>query len=299
MILSKLFRKKKKPHYLHLKDKWSKRHEETVQKIITNHAESLNWLSNTKQIALGSLGGLLLLSAPPTPLKLPATELALAAPQRDYIEIDNKTSLITALFEKLPKEVKPLTSEEERQVTQILSEKFGLVVTAELKGKRLERNYGLIGAEQHLMRFTGDSMSSHFDTQEEANLYYSSGMAPGRGAWGYFVPPYSQMTEKDKMREKYYIAVQTFLSKDFNKRFAEYRDFYKFRKMLLVNPYTGRAVVAVIGDAGPAVWTGKHLGGSPEVMYRLERQDGAKKGPVLFFFIDDPKDKVKLGPVDI
>ena len=42
-------------------------------------------------------------------------------------------------------------------------------------------------------------------------------------------------------------------------------------------------MVVVIGDAGPAKWTEKHLGGSPEVMRHLERVDGSAKGPVLYF----------------
>lgn len=113
-------------------------------------------------------------------------------------------------------------------------------------------------------------------------------MAPGLGAWGYI---------DDKLKEKYYIAVQTFLSKDFNSRLAEYRDFYKYRKMLVVNPNNGRTIIADIADAGPGEFTGKHLGGSPEVMYYLERFDGGQKGSVLYFFIDDPDDKIPLGPV--
>jgi len=35
------------------------------------------------------------------------------------------------------------------------------------------------------------------------------------------------------------------------------------------------------------------------VMKHLERVDGRQKGPVLFLFIDDPKDSVPLGPIDI
>jgi hypothetical protein len=58
-------------------------------------------------------------------------------------------------------------------------------------------------------------------------------------------------------------------------------------------------MVVVVGDAGPAEWTGKHLGGSPEVMKYLERVDGAQKGPVLYFFIDDPGDKIPLGPIEV
>ena len=123
-------------------------------------------------------------------------------------------------------------------------------------------------------------------------------MAPGRGAWRYFADSAQTMTQKEIDREKYYIAVQTFLIPDYAQRTWEYVDFFKFRKMLVVNPQNGHAVVVVVGDVGPAVWTGKQLGGSPEVMQHLDRVDGAQKGGVLYFFIDDPEDKIPLGPVE-
>lgn len=217
-------------------------------------------------------------------------------------KIDSKVFLISDLSNILPPEIRPLTSDEETKIGDVLSKSFGMKVNAVLNGLRLNRSYGYIGAEQHLRRYPGDSMSSHFDPpaggQEEEEKYYSSGMAPGLGAWGYFATSSSQMTPEDSSREKYYIAVQTFLSPDFNSKVAEYRDFFKFRKMLVVNPQNGKAVVAVIGDAGPAEWTGKHLGGSPEVMKHLERVDGTQKGPVLYYFLDDPNDLVPLGPIE-
>ena len=128
-------------------------------------------------------------------------------------------------------------------------------------------------------------------------MFGPAGIAPGLGAWGYFTPSKQAFTKEDEMRERYYLAVQTFLSPGFSERVREYRDFYKFRKMLVVNPKTGQAVVAVIGDAGPAQWTGKHLGGSPEVMHELGLAKGSRKGPVLYFFVDDPENKIPLGPV--
>ena len=69
--------------------------------------------------------------------------------------------------------------------------------------------------------------------------------------------------------------------------------------MLVVNPLTGQAVVSDIADAGPAVWTGKHLGGSPEVMHFLGFADGPRKGAVLYFFINDLDDKIPLGPINL
>ncbi len=59
----------------------------------------------------------------------------------------------------------------------------------------------------------------------------------------------------------------------------------------------GNAVVADIADAGPAAFTGKQFGGSPEVMNYLGGPR-YKKGPVVIFFVDDPNNKVPLGPVE-
>lgn len=227
---------------------------------------------------------------------LPALPIANA--ESTAQKVDKKVFLISDLAKILPHEVRPLTELEEKKVSDILPRTFGFKVAPELKGKRLNRSYGLIGAEQHLALYPGDTLSTHFGSEGEKKLYWQSGMAPGLGAWGYFASSKEELTDLDKNREKYYIAVQTFLSKDFNTRFAEYRDFFKYRKMLVVNPNNGRAIVADIADAGPAEWTGKHLGGSPEVMHYLERVDGSLRGSVLYFFISDLDDKIPLGPIN-
>jgi hypothetical protein len=229
----------------------------------------------------------------------PPVEMATAVASQTAQTIDSKAFLLADLASSVPQEVRPLTDEEETQIGELLTKKYGIKTTAKLDDKKLNRSYGLIGAEQHLARYPGDNMGSHFDgNSDDASKYFSSGMAPGLGAWGYFATSRANMTEEDNMREKYYLAVQTFLVPDYHERVGEYRDFFKFRKMLVVNPHNGRAVVAVIGDAGPAEWTGKHLGGSPEVMKHLERVDGRARGPVLYFFIDDPNDEVPLGPIE-
>ena len=105
------------------------------------------------------------------------------------------------------------------------------------------------------------------------------------------------MTKEDYLREKYYVAVQTLYLPDWHKRWNYLKDWYKYRKVIVVNPENGAGVVAVVGDSGPASWTGKHFGGSPEVMNVL----GGPKyraGRVLLFFVDDAENKVPLGPVD-
>lgn len=295
-----------KPHYEHLKNKWLDQQKELQKSLQEKHRDAFDWIRNTaKHFVVGSLGSLVMLGQPVTStlsaqqqLNAPVPAEVAFAKQLDEQAFSPHTKLILDLSYALPDTVEPLTEEQERVVGQTLSRHFGMPVTAELQGKRLNRSYGIIGAEQHLMRYPGDTMASHFATSEESDKYYSSGMAPGRGAWGYFTPSAASMTEKDVMREKYYIAVQTFLAPGFAENVREHYEFYKYRKMLVVNPENGHAVVAVIGDAGPAAWTGKHLGGSPEVMVHLERKDGRQRGAVLYFFIDDPDDTIPLGPVE-
>ncbi|MDO8499026.1 MAG: hypothetical protein Q7S44_04545 [bacterium] len=281
----------KNPHYEYLRKKWLGKHKAASEKLLTNHGESL------RHLALGSLGGLVLLTTP---------GMAGAIPQTQTLSADGVTShedknalLAAALKDKVPQDMRKLTPEEEGQIGEILSQELGVKATAEIGGLRLNRSYGLIGGEQHLYRFPGDNLYRHADNASDWAMYGSSGIAPGLGAWGYFVSSEASFTPKDKERERYYLAVQTFLAPGFAENVGKYRDFFRFRKMVVVNPKTGQSVVAVIGDAGPAEWTGKHLGGSPEVMQAVGLASGPRKGAVLYFFVDDPQDQIPLGPIRV
>lgn len=279
----------KKPHFEHLRKKWQSKARNLEASLWDKHGQHL------KQLALGSLGGLLLLTTP-AKAALPAQTLPIS---RDDITKDyDKNILLAAKLKGLiPDEVRPLDPEEEEKITSALSSSFGFKVVPELEGIRLNRNYGLIGGEQHLYRYPGDNLYAHTDTASEWAMFGDAGIAPGLGAWGYFTPSKEQFGETDKLREKYYLAIQTFLTSGYAENVKKFSDFFKFRKMFVINPRTGQAVVAVIGDAGPAEWTGKHLGGSPEVMDALGLALGPRKGEVLYFFVDDPKDQIPLGPV--
>lgn len=192
-----------------------------------------------------------------------------------------------------------LASNEEQEITDTLTKYFGMKVTAIIDGIKLNRNYGLIGGEQHLYRYPGDNLYAHADNSTDYAKYSGAGIASGLGAWGYFASSLQEFKDIDRARERYYLAIQTFLVPGYAENVTKFRDFFKFRKMLVINPKTGQAVVAVIGDAGPADWTGKHLGGSPEVMDVLGLAGGSRKGPVVYFFIDDPEDLVPLGPIKV
>ncbi len=277
-------------HYEYLRQKWSGRHRSLQENLWKKHGNVLEKLrSSSKQIIAGSLASIILLSRPLSEASLVRNFSLLPVHVLKAAPVSRKDELIASLLLALPKTVEPLSSEQETNVTQILTKMFNFPVTAELDGKRLNRNYGLIGAEQHLARYPGDTMATHFDNPQDRR-FYSSGMAPGLGGWGYF---------DNSEQEKYYIAVPVFLSPGWPEKKMDLVNFFRFRKMLVVNPQNGKAIVADIGDSGPAEWTGKHLGGSPEVMSYLEREDGAARGPVLYFFIDDPDNKIPLGPIAV
>ena len=277
--------------YESLSKKWLGKNFEARDSLFAKHKDSLDFaFRNYKHLLLGSVGGLMLLASPSSP-----APLALSAPH-SLITIEQ--SRLSSLAQAVPIEVRPLNKDEEEKIAKILSKDYNLNVTAEIDGKKLNRSYGLIGGEQHLFRFPGDTLLKHAENADDVAMYLPSGIAPGLGVWGYFSSSSKDFTEKDMLNERYYIAVQTFLAPEFAQNIREYRDFFKYRKMLVVNPKTGQAVVAVIGDAGPAEWTEKHLGGSPEVMHYLGLGKGPRKGAVLYFFIDDPENKIPLGPIE-
>ena len=280
--------KSKKPHYQHLRKKWHLRHKASQNKLWDKHGDIL------RKFAVGSIGGLMLLSNPLQ--QIGASTIQVYSDDVNK-EIDMNALLAKSLADQVPNTLRPLEKSEEEGITNTLSESFGVKLAAELDGVRLQRNYGLIGGEQHLYRYPGDTLQAHADNTADWAMYGSAGIAPNLGAWGYFALSKQEFSEQIKLRERYYLAIQTFLVPGYAENVGKLRDFFKYRKMLVVNPKTGQAVVAVVGDAGPAQWTGKHLGGSPEVMHFLGLAQGMRKGEVLYFFIDDPNDQVPLGPI--
>lgn len=184
-----------------------------------------------------------------------------------------------------------LEKEEELYLEQQLTDLLGFEVSAELEGHRLNHTIGIMGGEQHLMRYPGDTLSEH-------DAYQEAGIAPARGAFGWFTED-GQLTEEAIAREKYYFAVQTMYLPDWNTNFNDLKQWYKFRKMIVINPAEETAVVGVVGDAGPAQWVKKQFGGSPEIIREGKIWSPKTHGKVILWFVDDPENKIGLGPIDL
>lgn len=232
-----------------------------------------------KVAASVGLTGAMLFAQPLTQqvLSTPAHQIAALTADQLRKELSNQLTTL------LPKDVTPLTDAQEKAIADEIKTIWGIDAAATLAGERLNRSYGFIGAEQHLPRYPGDSVEN---------------MAPGRGAWGYFANSAGELTQDLIEKEKWYVAVQTLYLPDWQARLNYLRDWYKYRKVLVVNPANGKTVVADVADSGPADFTGKHFGGSPEVMAYLNLNVGPQKGAVVLFFVNDPNNEIPLGPVE-
>lgn len=250
-------------------------HKGTPPEKLRHHAAEL--------VTTGALAGALMLASPA--IKTKDAKLAQLAPAEREQLISNELQAV------LPPTVGALTPNQEASVSDILEKYYKIHAAAQLDGNRLNDSYGYIGAEQHLPRYPGDSVDQH-------DAYVASGITPGRGAWGYFASSKDGFTQNLMNKEKYYVAVQTLYLPDWNTRTKELRDWYQYRKVILVNPVNGKTIIADIADSGPANWTGKQFGGSPEVMAYLGLNVGPQKGAVLLFFVNDPDNRVSLGPLE-
>ena len=268
-----------------------------VNKFLTNKGIDLGKIRehSAKIIGAGALTGTLLFAPPNGMTNIPSiTEIVSSI--KDLASNSSgdlpQKFLLDLLKTALPEKPRPLSVEEEKKLEQVFEKVIGVKAKANLEGEHLNTTFGYIGAEQHLARYPGDTIANHpkIPVGDE-------GMAPGLGAWGYFSYSREKLTKSLEETEKWYAVVQTLYLPDWNKRVKYLREWYKYRKVLIVNTDNGNAVVAAIADSGPAAWTGKHFGGSPEVMEYLGGPR-YKKGPVIIFFVDDPENSVPLGPVD-
>jgi len=193
--------------------------------------------------------------------------------------------------DKVKKILNSTRASDEKAVTEKLSSELNIKIVPELDGIRLNKTSGIIGYESHLTRYPGDNILTHFETSGDYQKFSHASMAGGPGAWGYIAPSRQALTEKDIEMERYYLVAQTWLSPNWGSPAT--KQWFRGRKMIVINPQNGQAVVGVLEDAGPDIHTGRAFGGSPEVMEDLGFSGGGSN--VLMYFVDDPTDQVPLG----
>jgi len=302
------FKKKKKKSEIfeRLSEKLEQRKSEHIEEIKQKHKSVISWAKRrgirVEEIAKQSARGLAAGVAAGAVIVSSGLPISEGTKQQSNTEKEIRNEIPDNTLQssvKVKKDVsgevkKTLSGEDmynEKKISKKLSETLKIPVKVELDGIRLNKTYGVIGYESHLTRYPGDNLSTHFQSSVDREKYGRAGMAGGPGAWGYIAPSKQALTQKDIEREKYYLVAQTFLSPNWGS--GEVKQWFRHRKMVVVNPANGQVVVGVLEDAGPEPSTGNSFGGSPEIIEALGFAGGGSD--VLFYFVDDPDDKVPLG----
>lgn len=312
MKFRKKFFKKEQSTFKLLNQLLEARRKELLAQFEEKNQDTAKWLrekgidveeflgKSTKGALVSMAAGIVLFSSG-LPADNTSTNTDYSAPDLEAVklvsELQGKAStsvtLSQTLQKELPKNTKVLDSATESKIADTISQITGVKVTPQLNGNSLNTSYGRIGLEQHLPRYPGETMQDHLDSAPAESRYGRSGMTLNRGAFGYFAANKNSLTQLAIDQEKYYVVVQTFDIPGYKNNV----NWYKNRKVIVVNPENGRAVVGDIADSGPAKWTGKNFGGSPELMDFLGMYPGERKTPVLMFFVDETTGSVNLGPI--
>ncbi len=184
-----------------------------------------------------------------------------------------------------------LAKEDELYLEQQMTDLLGFEVAAELDGHHLEHQRGVMAAQMHLRRFPTDSLDQH-------DVYREAGLSPNRSLFGWFTE-LGQLTPEAIVHEKYFFTVQADFLPDWHAAYEDLTAWFKFRKMIVINGAEKRAVVGVVGNTGPPDWMQKQFGGSPEVIREGLIWSPKTRGRVFMLFVNDPENKVPLGPMNL
>lgn len=278
------------------------------QRFHTNHAKASSWLkrksidvdqlrtTSQQLLAAASIMGGVALHQPVDVMLQQQLEQSQNTQKDDsqalaQLSLEEHQAILNKMRDYAQRPPGHLQEQEELYLEQQLADMLGFSVAAEIDGERLNHTIGIMGGEQHLKRFPGDTLDQH-------DAFREAGMAPARGAFGWFTEN-GVLTQSAIQREKYYFAVQTLYLPDWNTNHQNLKPWYKFRKMIAINPAEEVAVVGVVGDAGPAQWVNKQFGGSPEIIREAKIWSSESRGRVILFFVDDPDDTIPLGVIDL
>ncbi len=210
-------------------------------------------------------------------------------PLESKISFEEYTVIFEKLSDLLSLPAGQLEDQSELYLEQQLSDLLGFDVTAELDEHRLNHSTGIMGSNAHLKRSPNDELKNHLNLPE-------AGISKSRSAFGWFVN-HGEITVEAEEFEKYYFSVQLYQLEDWTSSHRDIKSWYKFRKMILINPAEKVAVVGVVGDIDHKNQFKEQFGGSPEVIRKGKVWSPKSQGKVLLMFVDDPKNEVPLGPI--
>ncbi|PIY80065.1 MAG: hypothetical protein COY80_04825 [Candidatus Pacebacteria bacterium CG_4_10_14_0_8_um_filter_42_14] len=156
-----------------------------------------------------------------------------------------------------------LEKKEQLYLEQQLSDLFGFEVTTELEEHRLPRTFG--------------KMQAVPDTKKRSPF-----------GWAH----------QDSNEENFEIAAHLLLLDDWHLKYAHYKQWYRNRHLLIVNPFEQRAVVAKLTDCTLPNPISYQFGGSSKLIREGKIWSPLSQGIVAVFFIP-PNDSIHPGRIQL
>ena len=185
-----------------------------------------------------------------------------------------------------------LAGNESLYLEQQLSDLLGFDVATVLDGRQLPHNAATMSALPHQQRSPEDTLEKHRHHQE-------AGLQTGRSQFGWFVPNAADSHSNHSQPEEYSVTVQLQYLDEWQSQRQELKKWYRYRKIVVINPFERRATIAAITGVGPTERLQYQCAGSPEVIRETMVWSLASQGKVLLFYVDDPEDTLALGPVSM
>lgn len=209
----------------------------------------------------------------------------------EWVSIDEHRSVMEKMVSTLKLPAGNLPREQSLYLEQQITDLLGFEVTSELDGHQLPSTFGMMSALPHLKRHPQDQLEEHEQFQE-------AGLEERRSSLGWFTEM-GQLTDTAVNREKYFVSLQIDLSPEWQLQSKQLKEWYKYRKVVVINPMVQKAAVACVGDFGPGNWIQHQFGGSPEIIRQLSVWDLASQGKVFIFLVNDVDNTLPLGVMDM
>jgi len=188
-----------------------------------------------------------------------------------------------------------LDSTDALYLEQQLTDMMGIEVISKLDGHVLPHNYGMIASGSHTKRYPADKLELHKNIIE-------AGLDDRRQDFGWLKIGSSQdlgdsNSSNDEEQEMYSLSVQLQNQSEWQKNRSEIKKWYKNRKVIVINPFDNKAVVAAITGTGPSLSSRRQFLGSPELIRETEAWSRNAQGKVIVLFVGESGRKLPLGPV--
>lgn len=185
-----------------------------------------------------------------------------------------------------------LSSTDALYLEQQLTDMMGIEVISKLDGHVLPHNYGMIAARSHTKRYPTDKLEFHKNVIE-------AGLDDRRQDFGWLKTDLSQGSDNfdDEEQEMYSLSVQLQNQIEWQKNRSEIKKWYKNRRVIVINPFDNKAVVAAIIGTGPSLSSRRQFLGSPELIRETESWSRNAQGRVIVFFVGESGHGLPLGPV--